>query len=93
MEQRVTVEPSGKLLRMILSELSMQFVPLAVGDSIPVHTSSLPALVENVQFFMSMTGRTMSPLVQVYNRENETYNFSKRNVQFSHFFAPCFTIV
>lgn len=51
MEQRVTVEPSGKLLRMILSELSMQFVPLAVGDSIPVHTSSLPALVENVQFF------------------------------------------
>ena len=45
MEQRVTVEPSGKLLRMILSELSMQFVPLAVGDSIPVHTSSLPALV------------------------------------------------
>lgn len=28
-----------------------------------------------------------------YNRENETYNFSKRNVQFSHFFAPCFTIV
>lgn len=57
MEQRVTVEPSGKLLRMILSELSMQFVPLAVGDSIPVHTSSLPALVENVQFFMSMTGK------------------------------------
>ncbi|WP_418634601.1 hypothetical protein [Segatella sp.] len=29
----------------------------------------------------------------LYNRENETYNFSKRNVQFSHFFAPCFTIV
>lgn len=62
------MEPSGKLLRMILSELSMQFVPLAVGDSIPVHTSSLPALVENVQFFMSMTGRTMSPLVQVITR-------------------------
>lgn len=30
---------------------------------------------------------------KMYNRENETYNFSKRNVQFSHFFAPCFTIV
>lgn len=32
-------------------------------------------------------------LALLYNRENETYNFSKRNVQFSHFFAPCFTIV
>jgi hypothetical protein len=24
----------------------------------------------------------------VYNRENETYNFLKRNVQFSLFFTP-----
>lgn len=24
-----------------------------------------------------------------YNRKNEMYNFSKRNVHFSHFFAPC----
>ena len=25
----------------------------------------------------------------IYNRKNEMYNFSKRNVQFSRFFAPC----
>lgn len=25
--------------------------------------------------------------VEIYNRENETYNFSKRNVQFPRFFA------
>ena len=42
---KVTVEPSGKLLRIILSGW-YQFVPLAIGDSIPVHTSSLPACRE-----------------------------------------------
>ena len=28
-----------------------------------------------------------------YNRKNETYNFSKRNVHFSRFFAPCKNIL
>ena len=27
-------------------------------------------------------------LAHIYNRKNEMYNFSKRNVQFSRFFAP-----
>lgn len=27
-------------------------------------------------------------LITIYNRENETYNFLKRNVQFSLFFHP-----
>lgn len=27
-------------------------------------------------------------LLRIYNRENETYNFLKRNVQFSLFFHP-----
>lgn len=27
-------------------------------------------------------------LIHLYNRENETYNFLKRNVQFSLFFHP-----
>lgn len=29
----------------------------------------------------------------IYNRKNETYNFSKRNVHFSRFFAPCKNIL
>jgi len=28
------------------------------------------------------------PVTDYYNRENETYNFLKRNVQFSLFFHP-----
>lgn len=43
----------------------------------------LPPLVE-VIFLESMYFHSLS----FYNRENETYNFLKRNVQFSLFFTP-----
>ena len=32
--------------------------------------------------------KTFLLLLLIYNRENETYNFLKRNVQFSLFFHP-----
>lgn len=31
--------------------------------------------------------RYIKPVVSVYNRENDLYKFSKRNVHFLHFFA------
>ena len=44
----------------------------------------------NVEFVHTKKGcdTTPSHLIIIYNRENETYNFLKRNVQFSLFFHP-----
>lgn len=39
-------------------------------------------------FFDEKGGRSNMRFFHSYNRENETYNFLKRNVQFSLFFHP-----
>lgn len=55
------------------------------ADSLKVLIRGDSATDEEKHILMEKYGDTTFNSTLIYNRENETYNFSKRNVQFSHF--------
>lgn len=51
------------------------------------HSPVLPVRVTD-EHGGQIESRSRFAFIRMYNRENETYNFLKRNVQFSLFFHP-----
>ncbi len=53
----------------------------------PEEFKNKPTIIRDGRFFVRNNNGFWEMYDASYNRENETYNFSKRNVQFPRFFA------